>query len=103
MSGSDSDTILREVISDALDPIAAADELVPAGELPIGGFGVDLGMVEPKQALRLQAVMGRLFWRMLNDAGAVGLPEPDGIEGYREFLAQWSGEDCTDDDAQDDE
>ncbi|HET9513975.1 MAG TPA: hypothetical protein VFO95_08595 [Gemmatimonadales bacterium] len=102
MSGRDSDTILREVISGTLDPIAAADELVAAGELPIGGLGVDLGMVEPEQALRLQALMGRLFWRMLNDAGAVGLPEPDGIEGYREFLAQNMGGD-TDDDVQDDE
>lgn len=84
----------------ALDPIAAADQLVSTGELPTGGFGVDQGMVEPEQALRLQALMGRLFWRMLNDAGAV-VPEPEGIEGYREFLAQTMGED--DDDAQDDQ
>jgi hypothetical protein len=86
MMANDPMELLEQVQDGVLDPIAAADELFRM-KMPLLGFFPTGGKsADPAGTLRIQALMGRLLWHSLKQAGGVDLPTPDGLEGYRDFL-----------------
>lgn len=92
MSPEEGSDLVRQVLSGALDPLAAAERLHTANRGDEFGFGLDLQAAGPEGAARLEVMMGRLLWLTLRGAG-VDFPEPRSQDDYRSLLAQSMDED----------